>query len=115
MLGGGVCGLVAGLLLRRDGHEVTVLERDTAPVPATPEEAWERWERDGVAQFRQAHFLTPRGWEVLRTELPDVAAALGAAGGLRLHMLAFMPPAVAAEGPRPGDERFVTVNARRTT
>jgi phytoene dehydrogenase-like protein len=31
VLGGGVCGLTAGMLLSRDGHEVTVLERDSAP------------------------------------------------------------------------------------
>jgi 2-polyprenyl-6-methoxyphenol hydroxylase-like FAD-dependent oxidoreductase len=115
VLGGGVCGLAAGLLLRRDGHDVTLLERDGAPVPATPGEAWERWERDGVAQFRQTHYLTPRGREVLDAELPDVLAGLEAAGGLRMDALASMPPAVAAQGPRPGDERFVTVNARRPT
>jgi len=33
VLGGGMCGLASGLLLARDGHEVTVLERDAAPVP----------------------------------------------------------------------------------
>jgi 2-polyprenyl-6-methoxyphenol hydroxylase-like FAD-dependent oxidoreductase len=115
VLGGGVCGLAAGLLLRRDGHEVTVLERDAAPLPATAAEAWERWERDGVGQFRQTHYLTPRGREVLDTELPDVRAGLDAAGGVRLDLLAFMPPELAAQGARPGDERFVTVNARRPT
>ena len=44
--GGGVCGLAAGLMLHRDGHEVTVLERDRAPLPESPEDAWERWERE---------------------------------------------------------------------
>ena len=28
VLGGGVCGLASGLMLARDGLEVTVLERD---------------------------------------------------------------------------------------
>jgi 2-polyprenyl-6-methoxyphenol hydroxylase-like FAD-dependent oxidoreductase len=48
VLGGGVCGLAAGMLLTRDGHEVTVFERDPAPVPESVQEAWETWERDGV-------------------------------------------------------------------
>jgi 2-polyprenyl-6-methoxyphenol hydroxylase-like FAD-dependent oxidoreductase len=59
VMGAGVCGLAAGLLLCRGGHEVTVLERDPDPVPSSPEEAWERWSRDGVSQFRLAHYLTP--------------------------------------------------------
>jgi 2-polyprenyl-6-methoxyphenol hydroxylase-like FAD-dependent oxidoreductase len=52
-MGGGVCGLATGLMLARDGHDVTVLERDPAPVPETLEDAWDLWERGGVSQFRQ--------------------------------------------------------------
>ena len=62
VVGAGVCGLTAAMLLARDGHEVTVLERDEQPVPDSPEQAWDGWKRGGVAQFRQAHYLTPRGW-----------------------------------------------------
>ena len=65
VLGAGVCGLAAGMLLRRDGHEVTVLERDPEPPPDSIDEAWERWSRDGVSQFRLAHYMTPRGRIVL--------------------------------------------------
>jgi 2-polyprenyl-6-methoxyphenol hydroxylase-like FAD-dependent oxidoreductase len=57
VLGGGVCGLVAALMLARDGHEVTLLERDPQPVPDSVDAAWETWQRRGVAQFHQAHFL----------------------------------------------------------
>jgi 2-polyprenyl-6-methoxyphenol hydroxylase-like FAD-dependent oxidoreductase len=75
VLGAGPCGLAAGMMLARDGHRVTVLERDPAPVPDGAEAAWERWGRDGVAQFRQAHFLQARGRIVLDEELPDVRRA----------------------------------------
>jgi hypothetical protein len=75
--------LAAGVVLRRDGHEVTVLNRDAEPVPPSPEEAWERWRREGVSQFRQPHYLQPRGRAVLEEALPDVAVALEAAGGSR--------------------------------
>jgi 2-polyprenyl-6-methoxyphenol hydroxylase-like FAD-dependent oxidoreductase len=115
VLGGGVCGLAAGMLLTRDGHEVTVLERDAAPVPESVEEAWERWSRDGVTQFRLAHFLQPGGRVVLEEALPDVFAGLVSAGAMHLNVLSLMPPTLAEAGPRSGDERFVTYTARRTT
>jgi 2-polyprenyl-6-methoxyphenol hydroxylase-like FAD-dependent oxidoreductase len=115
VLGGGVSGLAAGLLLCRDGHDVTVLERDAAPVPASPEAAWERWGRDGVAQFRQTHYLTPRGRAVLDTELPDVRGGLETAGAPRLNILDMMPPSVGDRAARDGDGRFVTLSVRRST
>ena len=113
VLGGGVCGLAGGMMLARDGHEVTVLERDADPVPGSVEEAWEQWSRDGVTQFRLAHFLQPAGRAVLEEELPDVFAALVSAGAARLDLLERMPPNLAEGGPRAGDERFVTYTARR--
>jgi 2-polyprenyl-6-methoxyphenol hydroxylase-like FAD-dependent oxidoreductase len=113
VLGAGVCGLAAGMLLRRDGHEVTVLERDADPVPSSPEEAWDRWSRDGVSQFRLAHYLTSRGRIVLEQALPDVLTSLEAAGAIPFDPLLIMPPSITDRTPRDGDDRFRTVNARR--
>jgi 2-polyprenyl-6-methoxyphenol hydroxylase-like FAD-dependent oxidoreductase len=115
VLGGGVCGLAAGILLRRDGHEVTVLERDGEPVPSSADDAWERWPRDGVTQFRQTHYMTARGREVLDVVLPDVRAQLAAAGAVTIDPLQLLPPAITDRAPREGDERFITINARRST
>ena len=39
ILGAGVCGLATGMLLARDGHDVTMLERDAAPAPSSPGDA----------------------------------------------------------------------------
>jgi 2-polyprenyl-6-methoxyphenol hydroxylase-like FAD-dependent oxidoreductase len=115
VLGGGVCGLASGLMLARDGHEVTVLERDPSPPPKTPERAWESWERNGVAQFRQAHYLLPRGRVVLDEELPDICRALADADAARLDWAKMLPPSIADRSPREGDERLMTLTARRTT
>ena len=113
VLGAGICGLVAGLLLARDGHDVTLVERDPAPVPDVPVAAWDSWSRDGVTQFRLAHYLQPRGRAILEQELPDVFAALSDAGALHFDVLSIMPPMIADRSPRPGDERFGTLTARR--
>ena len=113
VLGAGVCGLAAGMLLRRDGHEVTVLERDPEPPPDSIDEAWERWSRDGVSQFRLAHYMTPRGRIVLEEALPDVLDGLEAAGAAAFDPLPLMPPSIADRAPRDGDGRFRTVTARR--
>jgi 2-polyprenyl-6-methoxyphenol hydroxylase-like FAD-dependent oxidoreductase len=116
VLGGGLCGLSAAMMLARDGHRVTVLERDPAPVPASPEAAWERWRRDGVVQFRQAHYLQPLGRIVLGAELPDVLEAFVAAGAYRFDLIAdALPPTVSDRTSREGDERFVAYTARRST
>ena len=115
ILGGGICGLSTALLLARDGHDVTVIERDAGDVPDTVDGAWNAWERKGVAQFRQAHTLHPRVRHILEAELPDVLAALGQAGGLPTDTMSRLPPMVNDASPREGDERFRGVTARRTT
>ena len=115
VLGGGVCGLASALMLARDGHQVTVLERDPAPVPESPERAWEAWERQGVAQFRQAHYMQPRGRHVLGAELPDVLDALKEAGAAELAWGRMLPRTIADRSPRPIDEQLTTVTARRPT
>src|SRR5262249_33872954 len=115
VLGAGVCGLAAAMLLGRDGHDATVLERDPAPVPESPGEAWEHWARGGVAQFRQPHYLLPRARQILDAELPDVREALVAAGAFRFDSLTAAPPSLPRFERRPDDERFVTLTARRPT
>lgn len=111
VVGGGIVGLGASLMLARDGHQVTVLERDPAP-PPDPEGAWEGWERRGVNQFRLLHFFQPRYREVMEANAPDVLAALLDAGALVVNPLRDAPAEVTG-GFREGDERHDAVTARR--
>lgn len=92
--GAGVVGLGAALLLCRDDHEVTVLERDAEAPPHGTEEIWESWQRKGVNQFRLPHFFLARYRNLLSTELPDVAEALAAAGAIRLNSVLNAPEAI---------------------
>ena len=115
VLGGGVCGLATAMLLARDGHEVRVLERDPEEVPASVEEAWQRWDRRGVAQFRQTHNLHPRVRHLLEAELPDLRDGLVRNGAYCLNMIGNLPPMITDREPHPGDDRFLADTARRST
>ena len=112
-------GLAAAAMLARDGHQVTVLEADSASPPPAPAAAWEHWQRRGVAQFRQPHILFPRVRQVCDEELPEVPGRLAAAGGRWVDPLGSperggsLPPSLPDHEPRPGDEAFRYVTGRR--
>jgi 2-polyprenyl-6-methoxyphenol hydroxylase-like FAD-dependent oxidoreductase len=105
--GAGVNGLTTAMMLARDGHEVTVLERDAAPPPPEPLGAFDGWERRGVGQFRLPHFLLTGFRKVVHEELPELEEALVAGGVLRFNVLGPF-----AEALDPGDENVV-LTARR--
>jgi 2-polyprenyl-6-methoxyphenol hydroxylase-like FAD-dependent oxidoreductase len=113
VLGGGVVGLSTGMLLAERGCDVTVVERDPVQVPESPGGAWQDWDRPGVAQFRQPHYLHPAGSQLLADRLPAVHEALAAAQARRFDVLNLMPPFITDRSPRDGDEKFVTLTGRR--
>src|ERR1700754_1492323 len=111
VLGAGMCGLSTAMLLARDGHQVTVLDRDP-DAPPDPGLAWPDWQRPGVSQFRLPHIMSARWRAEMARELPEVLDDLMAAGGLRINQLSLLPES--QRGPwRDGDDRFETVTARR--
>jgi 2-polyprenyl-6-methoxyphenol hydroxylase-like FAD-dependent oxidoreductase len=116
VIGAGPVGLAAAMSLAGQGLRVTVLERDGEDLGAGPEpaeRAWGRWHRPGVSQFRQPHILLPAGFALLRERLPQVVDALEAAGPLRLNIAGAARELPGMGGPRPGDERYDTLTARR--
>jgi 2-polyprenyl-6-methoxyphenol hydroxylase-like FAD-dependent oxidoreductase len=112
VLGAGLNGLVTAMLLAHDGHGVTILERDEAPPGDDADNVWLEWQRPGVNQFRQLHYMLPRWRALMQRELPAVLEQLIAFGGSRVNVFDQLPAAVTG-GRRDGDERFETVTARR--
>lgn len=108
IVGGGVGGLTAALALGRNGHRVTVLERDPLPATADAEEAFEA-ERRGAPQVHQTHGFLARMQVLLRARFPDVFDALLAAGA------STMPTTADFGEPQPGDEDLRVIIIRRTT
>jgi 2-polyprenyl-6-methoxyphenol hydroxylase-like FAD-dependent oxidoreductase len=112
VLGAGMTGLAAALLLARDGHEVTVLERDPDEPVGDAEQLWENWRRPGVSQFRIMHVMQARWRRDMEQELPDVLAEVKRQGGLQLSALDLLPSEFTG-GRQPGDEDVRFVLARR--
>ena len=113
VLGGGIVGLSTGMLLAERGCDVTVIERDPTQVPESPNGAWQDWDRPGVAQFRQPHYLHPAGSQLFGALLPSVHRSLAAAQARRFDVLSLMPRFITDRSPRDGDERFITLTGRR--
>src|SRR4051794_7957426 len=112
VIGGGVGGLTSAMLLARDGHEVTVLERDPTVPPDNADAAWNNWERRGVNQFRMIHLFAPRFHALLRAELPDVIDEVEALGAIRFNPMLLVPEETSG-GYRESDAEFTMVSARR--
>ena len=93
--GGGVIGLSSAMMLAGDGHEVTGLEADPQRPPATPAQAWEAWDRKGVAQFRQPHNLFARFRQVCDDGAAGMTERLYTTGLAWTDPLATLPSGIA--------------------
>jgi len=115
VVGGGMTGLAAALVLRRRGATVTILERDPEPSVANPNEAFDTWERKGATQVRHSHAFLGRLRNLLRDRYPELLDALLAAGTRELRMMEHPPLTLRGLKVEPGDEDLVALGCRRTT
>ncbi|MEZ5228186.1 MAG: FAD-dependent oxidoreductase [Acidimicrobiales bacterium] len=115
IVGGGMAGMLSALVLARDGHTITVYERDDTDLPATADEAFDHWDRRGAAHARQSHALLARLRRFLNERAPDVLEALTAEGATELTLERILPPDIVDRTPRPGDDELVILCCRRLT
>jgi 2-polyprenyl-6-methoxyphenol hydroxylase-like FAD-dependent oxidoreductase len=113
--GGGVSGMLAALMLARDGHQVTVVERDDTPLPPTPDEAFESWQRTGAPHARQSHALLARLRLIMGDRMPDVLTTMAEWGVTELTVDRLMPTTITDRTPLPGDDQIVLLACRRLT
>lgn len=110
VVGAGIAGLAATLAFARAGHEVTLVEQDAAPPPASPDASFLGWHRPGVPQRRLVHGFLPLARKLLLTHLPDVVDRLVAVGAAHVDML----DPVIGRIPAPGDDELVVLRSRRS-
>ena len=115
IVGGGITGLAAALVLSQRGARVTILERDPDDRVDTPDDAFTLWKRSGAPQVRHSHVFLGRLRNLLRDHYPAVLEALLAAGARELRMMERPPPPLAGLPLQPGDEDLVALGCRRTT
>jgi len=101
-----MAGLTAALLLARDGHRVTLIERDALD-PGEPLKA-PAWERKGIPHFLQPHAFVPRGCAELKEHLPDVRDYLLAAGANEVEVWRKLPGPI-----EPADDDLAYLGVRR--
>ena len=113
--GAGIAGLTTALALARDGHAVTIVERDATAMPATADLAFSAWERRGAPQVRHSHAFLARLHNLLQDRAPDVLERLLDAGATEIRFTDHLPETLTDHAPRPGDDRLVALACRRTT
>ncbi|MEM7100931.1 MAG: FAD-dependent oxidoreductase [Pseudomonadota bacterium] len=116
VVGAGIAGLCSALALSRRGFQVTLFERDQAPPPGTPDQAFFEWERRGAAQFRHPHAFLGLMCSLLEEHYPDLLDAFFAAGARRVGFKDMVPPHLLDEYvPQEEDKKLWVLMSRRAT
>jgi 2-polyprenyl-6-methoxyphenol hydroxylase-like FAD-dependent oxidoreductase len=117
VIGAGIAGLFAAMMLAGEGRQIVVLERDpAAPQDGDADSAFHEWHRRGVGHLRHSHAFLARLIGILRARHPALLDQLKAAGCREVGLADLLPATLrdryVAE---PGDEAMSILMSRRTT
>jgi 2-polyprenyl-6-methoxyphenol hydroxylase-like FAD-dependent oxidoreductase len=115
VVGGSVTGLGVALALSEQGHPVTVLESDATPLPPSPREAFERWERRGSPQAWHSHAFLARLHNLLRDRVPELYAKLLEHGATPMPFSALVKKHFTDPELLPEDDDVTLLACRRIT
>ena len=96
---------------------MTILDRDPPPPDASPEEAFQSWERRGATQLRHSHVFLGRLTSLIRKRYPALLDELLREGARASSAIATRCRRTLLDGyvPAPGDEDMEFLFSRRTT
>jgi 2-polyprenyl-6-methoxyphenol hydroxylase-like FAD-dependent oxidoreductase len=116
VIGAGVAGLFAAMMLAGPGRTVMVLERDPPPGSADADDAFVHWRRRGVGQLRHSHAFLARLINIVRARHPALVDQLIAAGCREMTLADLLPSTLKDRySPEPGDASMSILMSRRTT
>ncbi|MBK8199325.1 MAG: FAD-dependent oxidoreductase [Acidobacteria bacterium] len=116
VIGAGIGGLCAALMLAPTGRPVTILERDGPIGSGDPDEIFRDWRRTGVGHLRQSHAFLARLRTIMKARHPLLLEQLKACG---VRDLTFDNMLTAQQQsdykPVPEDQELTFITSRRTT
>lgn len=115
VIGGSIAGLVGALALARSGQRVVVLEKDPTPLPDSPEDAFDAWERRGSPQVRHSHAFLARMHNLIRDREPELLRRLLALGAEEITFREQARRYFPAAQFEPRDDDAVLLACRRVT
>ncbi len=116
IVGSGICGMCSAMALARQGHTVSVYDRDPAPPGGDADAAFFNWQRRGAAQFRHPHAFLGLLCNIIEENYPDLLEAFYAAGARRVDFAEMLSAELkAAYVAEPGDAKLWVLMCRRAT
>ena len=108
--------MCAAMTLVRQGHRVTLFERDGPPPAGDADNAFFDWQRTGAAQFRHPHAFLGLMCNLIETHHPELLDAFLKAGARQVKFTDMLNPTLQASyRPVPGDEKLWVLLCRRAT